>query len=147
VPVNKECVRSMVKRTVEIEDNLDEIISSAKEDVKALIEEYIKDNESKPDYSTLDYSGSMHEIFDGAVPIYTGEINDLFYLYGDDFEEAFDNAGIGDKDDDHWPMGWKPAAIYCYIEREINNDLDEMIDEIWDAWEEKQNEDVTGVEE
>lgn len=129
----------MVKRNVEIEDNLDEIIGSARDDVKTEIENYIEENEKKPDYSDLDYSGAMHEIFDSAVPIYTGEINDLFYLYGDEFEEAFDNAGIGDKDDEHWPMGWKPAAIYCYIEQEILNDLDEMIDEIWDEWEEKHN--------
>lgn len=133
----------MTTRTIEIEDNLDEIIESARDDVKQLIKDYIKENEEKPDYSDLDYSGSMHEIFDSAVPIYTGEINDLFYLYGDDFEEAFDNAGIGDKDDNHWSSGWKPAAIYCYIEQEITNDLDEMIDEIWDEWEEKHTSDTT----
>lgn len=129
----------MATRTIEIEDNLDEIIESARDDVKQLIKDYIEENHEKPDYSDLDYSGGMHEIFDTAVPIYTSEINDLFYLYGNDFEEAFDNAGIGDKDDDHWPMGWRPAAIYCYIEQEILNDLDEMIDEIWDEWEEKHN--------
>jgi hypothetical protein len=130
----------MTKRTVEIEDNLSEIIESARDDVKQLIEDYIEENHEKPDYSDLDYSGGMHEIFDSAVPIYTGEITDLFYLYGNDFEEAFDNAGIGDKDDDHWPMGWKPAAIYCYIEQEIVNDLDDMIDEIWDKYEETHKE-------
>jgi hypothetical protein len=131
----------MAKRNIEIEDNLDEIIESARDDVKEVIKTYIEENETKPDYSDLDYDGSLHEIFDGAVPIHTGEINDLFYLYGNEFEEAFDKAGIGDKDDEHWPMGWKPAAIYCYIEQEINNDLDEMIDESWEEWEEKQPKD------
>jgi hypothetical protein len=126
----------MVTRTIEIEDNLGEIIESAKDDVKTEIENYIKENESKPDYSDLDYNGALHAIFDSAVPIYTGEIEGLFYLYGNDFEEAFDNAGIGDKDDDHWPMGWKAAAIYCYIEQEINNDLEDMINELWDKCEE-----------
>ena len=130
----------MVTKKIEIEDNLDEIIESARDDVKEVIKDYIEENETKPDYSDLDYNGALHEIFDSAVPIYTSEINNLFYLYGDDFEEAFDNAGIGDKDDEHWPMGWKPAAIYCYIEQEINNDLDEMIDELWDEYEETHKE-------
>jgi hypothetical protein len=128
----------MATKIIEIEDNLDEIVSSAKDDVKEEIKNYIEENHEKPDYSDLDYNGALHEIFDGAVPIYTGEINDLFYLYGNDFEEAFDNAGIGDKDDEHWPMGWKPAAIYCYIEQEVVNDLDEMIDELYEEWEAKQ---------
>ena len=132
----------MVKRTIEIEDTLGEIIDSVKSDVKTEIENYIKENESKPDYSDLDYRGAIHEIIDGAVPVYTGEINDLFYLYGNDFEEAFDNAGIGDKDDEHWPCGWKAAAIYCYIEQELMNALDEMIDEIWDEYEEKHKDDA-----
>jgi len=126
----------MATKTIEINDTLDEIIESARDDVKTEIENYIKENKEKPDYNDLDYSGAMHEIFDSSVPIYTGEINDLFYLYGDDFERAFDDAGIGEKNDDDWPMGWKPAAIYCYIEQEILNDLDEMIDEIWDKYEE-----------
>ena len=34
----------MVKRNVEIEDNLDEIIESVKDDVKTLIIDYIKEN-------------------------------------------------------------------------------------------------------
>lgn len=122
----------MTKRNVEIEDNLNEIIESVKDDVKNLVIEYIKENEEKPDMGDLDYSGSVHEIIDGAVPIYTGEINDLFYLYGQDFEEAFDNAGIGDKEDEHWPMGWRAAAIYCYIEQEINEWFNEVIDDLYD---------------
>jgi hypothetical protein len=133
----------MATKIIEIEDNLDEIVSSAKDDVKQEIKNYIEENHEKPDYLDLDYNGALHEIFDSAVPIYTGEINDLFYLYGNDFEEAFDNAGIGDKDDEHWPMGWKPAAIYCYIEQEVVNDLDEMIDELYEEWEEKQPKEET----
>ena len=124
----------MATRTVEIEDTLDEIIESVKDDVKELAINWIKENGEKPDlYNDLDYDGSFHELVDGAVPIYTGEINDLFYLYGNDFEDAFDNAGIGDKDDEHWPSGWKAAAIYCYIEQEVaewfNNEIDDIFDE------------------
>jgi hypothetical protein len=121
-----------MKRTIEIEDTLDEIIDSVKEDVKNLAIEWIKDNDEKPDlYNDLDYNGSFHEIVDGAVPVYTYEINNLFYLYGDEFVQAFDNAGIGDKNDE-WPSGWKAAAIYCYIEQEVSEWFNDNIDDIYD---------------
>ena len=123
----------MVKRTIEIEDTLDEIIESVKDDVKQLAIEWIKENEEKPDlYNDLDYDGSFHEIIDSAVPIYTYEINNLFYLYGDKFEEAFELAGIGVRDDDDWPNGWKPAAIYCYIEQVVSQWYNDTIDEIFE---------------
>jgi len=123
----------MVKRTIEIEDSLDEIIESVKSDIKDLVIEWIKDNDEKPDlYNDLDYDGSVHEIIDGSVPVYTYEINNLFYLYGDEFEQAFDDAGIGDKEDKHWPMGWRAAAIYCYIEQEIGEWYNDAIDEIYE---------------
>jgi hypothetical protein len=123
----------MTKRTIEIEDTLDEIIESVKDDIKDLAVEWIKENNEKPDlYNDLDYDGSFHEIVDGSVPIYTSEINDLFYLYGNEFEEAFENAGIGDKDDEHWPSGWKAAAIYCYIEQEVSEWFNDNIEDIYD---------------
>jgi hypothetical protein len=126
-------MKKMVKRTIEIEDSLDEIIESVKSDIKDLVIEWIKDNDEKPDlYNDLDYDGSVHEIIDGSVPVYTYEINNLFYLYGDEFEQAFDDAGIGDKEDKHWPMGWRAAAIYCYIEQEIGEWYNDAIDEIYE---------------
>ena len=122
----------MSKKMVEIEDNLDEIIEGVKDEIKDLIIEYIKENQEKPDLCDLDYSGSLHEIIDSSVPIYTSEIDGLFYLYGNEFEQAFDNSGIGDKEDKNWPMGWKPAAIYCYIEQEVNEWFNDNIDDIYD---------------
>jgi len=123
----------MVKRTIEIEDTLDEIIESVKSDIKNLAIEWIKENSDKPDLSNnLDYDGSVHEIIDGSVPVYIYEINNLFYLYGDEFEQAFDDAGIGAKEDKCWPSGWKPAAIYCYIEQKINEWYNDAIDEIYE---------------
>ena len=125
----------MTKRTIEIEDTLDDILESVKSDIKDLAIEWIKDNKADeaPDlFNDLDYSGSVHEIIDGSVPIYTNEINDLFYLYGNEFEEAFDNAGIGNKEDKSWPCGWKPAAIYCYIEQEISEWYEQEKDEIFE---------------
>ena len=123
----------MVKRMVEIEDNLDQIVKDVQSELKDLVINWIKENNTKPDLSNdIDYDGSFHKIVDSAVPIYTSEINDLFYLYGDEFEEAFDDAGCGEKDDKGWPMGWKPAAIYFYLEAKCWEWFNENIDEIFE---------------
>lgn len=123
----------MAKRTIEIEDNLSEIVESVQYDLKQVVIDWIKENNEKPDlYNDIDYDGAFHGIVDGAVPIYTGEINDLWYLCGNDFEEAFDNAGIGEKDDKCWPMGWKAAAIYCYLEQEAAEWFEENIEDIFE---------------
>ena len=138
----------MTKRTVEIEDNLQEIIDSAKSDVADVLVEWLVQNhdheQGEPDVpclsNDLDYSGSVHEIIDSSVPIYTGEITDLWYLYGDDFEQAFDDAGIGSKDDEGWPAGWKAAAIYCYIEQQVHEWYHEEAEEIVAQWWEETSE-------
>lgn len=131
----------MAKRTVEIDDTLDEIVESAVDDVKTELMNYLEQNpdtDQTPDIGNdLDYSGAIHEIVDSAVPIYTGEINDLFYLYGNEFEEAFDDAGIGGKDDSGWPNGWKAAAIYCYIDQKVHEWYSDNADDIFEEWKEK----------
>lgn len=129
-----------MKRTVEINDSLQEILESAVEDVKAELLRYLDENpdtEETPDLlNDLDYSGAIHEIVDCNVPIYTAEQNDLWYLYGNQFEQAFDAAGIGSKDDAGWPMGWKPAAIYCYIEQHVAEWYSCNADDIFAEWKE-----------
>jgi hypothetical protein len=131
----------MTKRTVEIEDTLQECVDSAIEDVKAELLAYLEQNpdtDETPCISNdLDYSGAIHGIVDGSVPIYTSEIRDIFYLHGDKVEQAFDDAGIGSKEDAGWPMGWKAAAIYCYIEQEVHEWYRNNAEEIFEEWKEK----------
>lgn len=133
-----------MKRNFEIDDTLQEIVDAAIDDVKQAFLEYLNDNpdtDETPDMGNdLDYSGAIHEIIDAAVPIHTSEINDIFYLHGNDVEKAFDDAGIGDKDDDKWPCGWRAAAIYCYIEQEVNEWYHDEADDIFHEWKEKQEE-------
>lgn len=136
-----------MKRQVEIDDTLDEIVDSAIGDVKAELMSYLEQNPDTDDLpdigNDLDYSGAIHEIVDGSVPVYTGEINDLFYLYGNDFEQAFDDAGIGNKDDDGWPSGWKAAAIYCYIDQKVHEWYNDNAEGIFDEWKEKRDNEGT----
>lgn len=130
-----------MKRTIEIEDTLQDRVESAIEDVRTELLNYL--NENKPDScpcisNDLDYSGDIHEIIDSSVPIYTKEIEDTMYLHGSEIEEAFDDAGIGEKKDDSWPMGWKPAAIYCYIESKVHEWYGEQAEDIFAEWKDAQ---------
>ncbi|MDO8705373.1 MAG: hypothetical protein Q7J84_10550 [Sulfuricaulis sp.] len=132
-----------MKRTVEIDDTLQECIDGAIESVKEELLSYLAQNpdtDETPDMGNdLDYSGAVHEIVDGSVPIYTQEIADIMYLHGDDVEKAFDDAGIGSKEDgEGWPRGWKATAIYCYIEQQVNNWYHENAGDIFEEWQESQ---------
>ena len=107
----------MTKRMVEMDDTLDETIESIKEDVKQDFLDYLKDNPDLSDFD--DYyqqqgADRVHEIVDSGTPIYTKEIDDLYYLYGDQFDEAYKNAGIGDGTEDNH----RQVAIYCYLEEQ-----------------------------
>jgi len=133
----------MSKRTIEIEDTLQGCVDSAIEQIKEALIEYLDANrqtDETPDWGDLDYSGTLHEIIDGSVPIYTAEIRDIFYLHGDEIEEAFDNAGLGPKEDANWPSGWKAAAIYCYIEQEAAGWFHDNAEEVFDEWKQRKDE-------
>lgn len=140
-----------MKRTIEINDTLQECVDKAIGQVENELTSYLNENPDTDELpgilDELDYSGAIHEIIDGAVPIYTSEINDLFYLYGNELEEAFDNAGIGEKNDEDWPMGWKAAAIYCYIEEKVFDWYNEKAQDIFDEWYEENNPEIEEEEE
>ena len=128
-----------MKRQVEIEDTLDERVQNAIDEVQELLEQYIKDNpdDGVPDlYNDLDYSGSVHEIIDSSVPIYTGEIEDTWYLYGNELERAYDDAGIGSNPRESNGM----AAIYFYIEQQVaewyNDNAEDIYEELTESEEE-----------
>ena len=128
----------MSTRTVEIEDSLQERVDSAIEDVKNELLGYL---ESNPDTdktpcinNDLDYSGAIHEIVDGSVPIYTKEIEDTWYLYSSELEEAYENAGCGDNPRENNGM----AAIYFYIMDKVQEWYNDNADDVFNEWKEKQ---------
>ena len=123
-------------RKIEIEDTLQDRIDSAISDIRDELVSYLDANQPSDLpclYNDLDYSGAVHDIIGSAVPVYTSEIKSLMFLYGDEIEQAFDDAGIGEKSD-NWPMGWKPAAIYCYIEQKVNEWYCENAQCVFDEW-------------
>lgn len=109
-----------MKKTLEIDDTLDERVETAKEELADAIRSELEDGKSleKIDEDIYD---TINEIADSNTPVYTSEINDIFYLHGFEVEEAFDDAGIGEKNNKDFPCGWKAAAICCYIEAKLND--------------------------
>ena len=124
----------MSKRTIEIDDDLDERVETACDEVKDLLLEYLNDNpdtDSLPCMNNdLDYSGRVHEIVDGSVPIYTANIDDLWYLYASELEEAYENAGVGDNPRENNGM----AAIYYYIWQQVNEWWNDNAEDVFDEW-------------
>lgn len=128
-----------MKRQVEIEDSLKARCDSAIEDVKQALLDYLKENpdtDSLPCLNNdLDYSGTIHEIVDGSVPIYTKEIEDTWYLYASELEEAYENAGVGDNPRENNGM----AAIYYYIHDAVNTWYSDNAEEVFTEWREAQD--------
>ena len=109
----------MTKRTIEVDDVLPDCVANAIEDVERELRDYL---EANPDcdetpclHNDLDYSGAIHEIVDGAVPIYTAQIEAAWFLHGRELEEAYENAGVGENPRDCGGT----AAIYYYIEQKV----------------------------
>jgi len=130
-----------MKRTVEIEDTLGERVQGAIDEVRELLEEYIRENEpdEAPDlYNDLDYSGEVRDIIYISVPIYTGEIEDTWFLHANKLEKAYENAGIGTNPRENNGM----VAIYCYIEQQVADwyrlEADDMYDEIMEEVEKEE---------
>ena len=126
--------------TIEIETDLIELVSLAIEEVKRSIAWLLKENEidetmSKYDIiDVLEYDGTLNEIIDGSVPVYTAQLKALMFVHEFDLMEAFENAGIGTVDEvlknsDSFTLGLEGVAIFFYIEQEvnvwINDDLEE----------------------
>ena len=122
-----------MKRNFEIDDTLQERVDNAIEETRDMLVEYIKENKSDktPDlHNDLDYDGRFHEIVDGAVPIYTKEIDDTWYLHKRDLIEAYENAGVGNDPTENNGM----SAIYFYIHEQVcgwyRDNADEIFEEV-----------------
>lgn len=122
-----------MKRNIEIEDTLQDRTECAIDEVKQELLNYLDEN--KPDSlpclsNDLDYSGTIHEIVDGSVPIYTKEIEDTWYLHASELESAYEDAGVGDNPRENNGM----AAIYFYISQAVHNWYHDNAQEIFEEW-------------
>ena len=120
----------MEKIHITIEDNLQDIVDDTKKKVKDDFIDYLKENKNISNFDEYYQNkgcDDIHDICDSNTPIYHSDINGLYYLYGDEFNEAYNNAGIGDgKEDNHHAV-----AIYCYLEEkafDYQRELEEQFD-------------------
>ena len=107
----------MAKRTIEVDDVLPDCVAMAINEVEELLIDYIADNDCDETpclQNDLDYDGSVTQIVDGAVPIYTADIEAAWYLHGSDLESAYADAGVGDNPRENNGMA---AIFYCIDQR------------------------------
>ena len=131
----------MNPRTETVTDTLPELIESAWDDIIAEIKSYHAENPDAdcPDWSDLDYSGALHEIIDGTVPIYTSVLNELAYFHHAEAMQALtDQFGSADGE---WPMGPFAAGVYCLIEQAC---MERFANETSDIWESLKSDTVCG---
>lgn len=88
----------MARVVVELNDRLPDIIDSLIDDLKGLITQYHDDfpGEDMPEYGDLDMTGELHELVDGAVPVYTRDIDTIWFLHKQELLEAYEN-NVGGK--------------------------------------------------
>lgn len=123
----------MVIRTIEIDDDLQERIDGHIEEILDDFVDYLRDNPDMGDdfdeYYQAQGCDFVHENADSYTPIYCSAIDGLWYLYGDEFAEAFENAGFEMGDN------YKQMAIWEHISGEgfqYQRTLEEQFDE-WRA--------------
>lgn len=127
-----------MKRTIKIHDTLDERAQNVRDEVKNLFHDYLSDHPNvtaekiEEDDSLFD---SLQEIAALRTPLFTQEINDLFYLYDEIFNTTLDNAGLGSRDDKCLPCSWQAVAIHCYLEQIARDAFGDLIEQL----KEKQN--------
>jgi len=122
----------MVKRIIEIDDTLEELIKSVEEDIQNDFIEYLKENPELDDFDSYYQNrgvDALHEIADDNTPIYDAEIDGLYYLHSEELEESYKNAGIGEGNEENH----KAITIYCYLE-EIANEEQKCVKETFEEW-------------
>jgi hypothetical protein len=131
--LDRLCQINEVKRTVEMDDNLDEYVENCKSEFLDNWKDYMKENLDVDDFDTYwqkQGGDAIHEIVDSNTPIHTKDIEDLYYLYGSEFDEAYENAGIGDGTEENH----KQVTIYCYLEEQVSEYMNDTMKEYFDKY-------------
>lgn len=113
-------------------DPMPDILDCLEADLGDMLREYLTEN---PDHAEtladdwlneLDYDGRIHELVDGAVPVYDADQSAIMFFHGQDVTQAWENAGFGGE-------FTIPAGIYCLLMEHVAEfDAESVID----AWRE-----------
>ena len=124
-----------MKRTIEIEDTLQERIDISCEETKDAVIEWLNDNPESTEapclYNDIDYDGQLSELIDSNVPIYTYDIKCLWFCHDTELEEAYENHGLDNNPRENDGM----VAIYCLIIDAVGEWYEDNKDEIFTEWE------------
>ena len=137
----------MIKRQIEIEDDLQDRIKDVKYELRENFIDYLKENKDITDFDTYYQAQGcdvVHELADSSTPIYTSDINGLYYLYGNEFEEAYNNSGIGDGSE----TNHKQVAICMYLEEkgfDFLRDLEDFFNDYIEEGIEKVIEEIENI--
>jgi hypothetical protein len=115
---------------IEVDDALPGCVQRAIDQVEEALTSYCR--EEDPDevpclFNDLDAGGNIHEIIDGACPIWDAEIKAAWFLHENELESAYENAGVGDNP----RHGNGTAAIYYYIHQEVSEWYEKNAARIW----------------
>jgi hypothetical protein len=120
--------------TATLTDRLPEIIENTWQEVETLLRAYFVEHGGDLPclHNDLDYSGAVTELIDSAVPIWTGELNELAYFHHDAALQALrDQFGSTDGD---WPSGLFAAGLYTLMEQGISDRWHDDAEDLWDGW-------------
>jgi len=134
----------MKSYNIEIETDLNELEGAAIDEIKRSIEWFVSEGAIEKDAQVddinerLEYDGTKHEVIDGTVPIYTHQLEALFYVHKYDLMDAFEDAGICTVDEvlknpDSFVLGLEGVAIFCYIEQSVNAWINDDLEEWFSA--------------
>lgn len=122
-----------MKRTVEIDDSLQERLQDCKQETLDHLVEHFKEHPGDTFDNWYDdnfrHHGTDHETVDSNTPIYYSDIDGIFYLYGDELEEAYNNAGVYDQP----PENFRQVCIYFWLDQNLHEWIHEALQGVW--WE------------
>jgi hypothetical protein len=123
--------------TATLTDRLPAIIDGVTDSLRDLMADYFAEH-AETDFpclnNDLDYSGAVHELIDGAVPIYHAQLDELAYFHHRAALAAITEQFGGDATSGAWPSGPFAAGIYCLIEQGVSEWYAADGEELWDSW-------------
>ena len=124
VTVTVEDNQRVVIMTDDMQDRIDTCVTEMKSKLVEIMQEDPCMDDEDDIMSSMTDNGQDHEIIDGSTPIYTKEITDLFYLYDNEIETAFDNHFGGEKTEN-----WIQSGIFCHLQDESMEEVREWLKE------------------
>ena len=116
-----------------INDTLDQRVQDAKSDLKDTLIDLLIDNPDITSTDALDdkpcyITDKINEMADSNTPVYTSEIEDVFFMNKNELVEAYDNAGIYGKGER--PNNYEMVCVCIYLEDQLHSYYNEELTDL-----------------